>query len=148
MSVDFYSITAQAVADVVSPVWFGGHEVWVNGVSESNSNLVESEPPALYVDAVSVNEYIFRSGVQSVGIEFRIAHYARGENGDAAPFSEQISNMSDRVNSAEFVDLLDSAAAPSINVFGVNKVSVSREIDGNLLIALCTFDVICGEITP
>ena len=148
MSVDFYAITAQAVADVVSPAWFSGHEVWVNGISESNSDLVESEPPALYVDARSVNEFPLRSGVQVVALEFRIAHYARGDNGDVAPFSTQLSAMAERLNSSEFVTLLDAACAPTVRVFGIARVNIEREIDGNLLVALATFEIVCGEISP
>lgn len=148
MSVDFYSITAQAVADVVSPVWFSGHEVWVNGISESNSDLVESEPPALFVDARGVNEFQIGSGVQSVEIEFRIVHYARGENEGAAPFSEQLSALSQRLNSVEFVALIDAACSPSVRVFAIQKMKIEREIDGSLLIASATFEIICGEIAP
>ena len=148
MSVDFYAITAQAAADALTGEWFTGHGVWVNGVNESNANLVEAEPPALYVDTRSVNEFPLHSGVQLVALEFRIVHYARGDNGDAVSFSTLISSMAERLDSVEFKTLLSEGCAPSVRVFAVNRINVEREIDGSLLVAITTFEIICGEISP
>ena len=123
---------------------------YVNGLNTNLGEFEPIEPPAISVECVGMDEFVFGSGVISASIEAKIVYNIQGYPfGISLTFGEILQENSEYYRSAAFIDDLNATYDDEVlvaTVYGVRNHRLTIATEGDLIIGTITFDVICSEL--